>query len=69
MDPGRFPQVSNMHFVFDPARPSFHRIVSVRIGGKPLDLNQDYSVATRDYMVNGGGRSRSIDDMGHSRSC
>lgn len=52
---GRFPQVSNISFTFDPSRNSHDRIVAVQIGGKLLDVNQEYSLATRDFMVKGGG--------------
>ncbi|KAG9946451.1 Metallo-dependent phosphatase, partial [Aureobasidium melanogenum] len=51
---GRFPQVSNISFTFDPSRNSHDRIVAVQIGGKLLDVNQEYSLATRDFMVKGG---------------
>ena len=57
---GRFPQVSNIHFVFDASRPPFQRVLSVEIGGRPIDLANDYSLATRDYMVNGGGTSHLV---------
>lgn len=52
---GRFPQVSNISFTFDPSRNSHDRIVAVQIGGKPLDIDREYSLATRDFMVKGGG--------------
>lgn len=52
---GRFPQVSNISFTFDPSRKSHDRIVGVQVGGKPLDVNQEFSLATRDFMVKGGG--------------
>ncbi|KAG9596898.1 Metallo-dependent phosphatase, partial [Aureobasidium melanogenum] len=51
---GRFPQVSNISFTFDPSRSSHDRIVGVQVGGKPLDVNREYSLATRDFMVKGG---------------
>ncbi|KAG9838234.1 Metallo-dependent phosphatase, partial [Aureobasidium melanogenum] len=51
---GRFPQVSNISFTFDPSRDSHDRIVGVQVGGKPLDINREYSLATRDFMVKGG---------------
>ena len=51
---GRFPQVSGMSFVFDCRRPVGQRIVSVSIGGSPLDRQQEYTVATLDFMASGG---------------
>ena len=51
---GRFPQVSGMRFVFDPARPAGERILEVEVGGEPLDPARTYKVATNDYMLGGG---------------
>jgi len=51
---GRFPQVSGMHFLYDPNLPLGNRIQEVSIGDKPLDLNATYKVATVDYLLNGG---------------
>ena len=52
---GRFPQVSNITFAFDPSRNSQDRVVGVQVGGLPLDLNREYTLATRDFLVRGGG--------------
>jgi 2',3'-cyclic-nucleotide 2'-phosphodiesterase (5'-nucleotidase family) len=52
---GRFPQVSNISFTFDPSRSSHDRIVGVQVSDKPLDVNREYSLATRGFMVKGGG--------------
>jgi 5'-nucleotidase/UDP-sugar diphosphatase len=51
---GRFPQVSGLAFTWDPAKPPGSRIVSVTVGGKPLDDAATYRVATNDYMAGGG---------------
>jgi 2',3'-cyclic-nucleotide 2'-phosphodiesterase (5'-nucleotidase family) len=51
---GRFPQVSGMTFTFDPARPPGSRIVSVQVGGRPLDKERTYKVATNEYIYGGG---------------
>lgn len=54
---GRFPQVSNIVFTFDPSLPPGKRIPdptkNVLIGGKPLDLTKKYKLVTRDYMTRG----------------
>jgi len=53
---GRFPQVSGLHFAFDPRKEAGGRIeaASVTVGppGReaPLDLTRRYTVATSDYM-------------------
>ena len=55
---GRFPQVSGLRFVWDPARPRGKRIVSVEIragqGWAPLEDDVIYKVATIDYLRGGG---------------
>lgn len=51
---GRFPQVSNICFVFDPSKTPHNRVVDIKIGGSDLELERYYSVATRDYMAHGG---------------
>jgi 5'-nucleotidase / UDP-sugar diphosphatase len=51
---GRFPQVSGMTIEYDPRRPAGKRIVSIRIGGKPLDPNKTYRIATNDFLARGG---------------
>jgi len=51
---GRFPQVSGLSFVFSPARPAGSRVASVMIGGRPLDPNTMYTLATNDFVRDGG---------------
>ena len=51
---GRFPQVSGLTMVYDPAAPAGKRVVSVMVGGKAIDKNKTYKVATNDYIANGG---------------
>ncbi|KAI5925195.1 flagellar associated protein [Camillea tinctor] len=50
---GRFPQVSNIRFEFDASKPTGSRIVSVAIGGEPIDLERKYVLVTRGYMARG----------------
>ncbi len=54
-EPGRFPQVSGMNFTFDASRPAGKRIVEIRVGGKILDENKIYTLATSDFLVSRGG--------------
>lgn len=65
---GRFPQVSGIHFSFDPSKPGGRRCSKVKIKGKPVDLQKQYSLATRDYMVRGkdGFTSLLLDSDGGS---
>jgi 2',3'-cyclic-nucleotide 2'-phosphodiesterase (5'-nucleotidase family) len=51
---GRFPHVSGMAVVADVSKPAGSRIVSVEIGGAPLDPAKTYTVATNDFMARGG---------------
>ncbi|RMZ87958.1 hypothetical protein DV736_g4803, partial [Chaetothyriales sp. CBS 134916] len=50
---GRFPQVSNITFEFDPAKPPRRRINWVAVAGAPLDLARQYILVTRGYMGRG----------------
>ncbi|KAI9716604.1 MAG: hypothetical protein M1828_007637 [Chrysothrix sp. TS-e1954] len=50
---GRFPQVSNIKFAFDPSAAQGSRIQSVKVGHEPLDMSRSYTLATRDYMARG----------------
>ncbi|KAK1989907.1 5'-nucleotidase domain-containing protein [Colletotrichum falcatum] len=50
---GRFPQVSNIQYTFDPSKPPNSRIVSASVGGEPMDFERKYTLATRGYMGRG----------------
>lgn len=51
---GRFPQVSGVSFAVDKAKPAGERVSDVMVNGAPLDEAASYTVATNDYMANGG---------------
>ena len=51
---GRFPQVSGLKVVYEAAKPKGQRVVSVEVDGKPLDVAAKYTLATNDFMANGG---------------
>ena len=51
---GRFPQVSGIEVVFDPARPAGSRVVEVRHDGAALDPDAAYRLATNDFLGRGG---------------
>src|SRR5262249_14983128 len=51
---GRFPQISGMTVDIDPTRPPGSRVLSVTVGGVPLDPKKEYTLATNDYMARGG---------------
>ncbi|PHH90862.1 hypothetical protein CDD83_2418 [Cordyceps sp. RAO-2017] len=50
---GRFPQVSNLVYEFDPSRESGKRLTFLSIGGQDLDPEKQYTIATRGYMGRG----------------
>jgi len=54
-EPGRFPQISGMRFEYDTTKPTGSRVVSVTIGGDPLDETKTYTVATSDFLVSRSG--------------
>lgn len=51
---GRFPQVSGLTMTYDPKAPAGRRVTSVTVGGKPIEPQATYRVATNDYMLKGG---------------
>jgi 2',3'-cyclic-nucleotide 2'-phosphodiesterase (5'-nucleotidase family) len=51
---GRFLQVSGVSFTYSLEKSPGERIQSIFINGSPLDPKQKYSVATTDYLANGG---------------
>ncbi|CBS89973.1 bifunctional metallophosphatase/5'-nucleotidase [Azospirillum lipoferum] len=51
---GRFPQVSGLTMTYDPKAPAGRRLTSVTVGGKPVEPQATYRVATNDYMLKGG---------------
>ncbi|MDP1761448.1 MAG: 5'-nucleotidase C-terminal domain-containing protein, partial [Deltaproteobacteria bacterium] len=51
---GSFPQVSGLTFTYSRSAPAGARVKDVTVGGRPLDLQKEYVVATNDYLVAGG---------------
>lgn len=51
---GQFPQVSGLQVAFDASLKPGKRILSIKIDGKPIDRKTLYSLATTDYLSNGG---------------
>jgi 5'-nucleotidase len=54
-EPGRFPQVSGLKFTFDASNLPGQRITQASVGGKPVDPNAKYTIATSDFLVSRGG--------------
>ncbi|MGH9907281.1 MAG: bifunctional metallophosphatase/5'-nucleotidase [Pyrinomonadaceae bacterium] len=53
-EPGGFPQVGGLRFTFDPGRPAGSRVVSVSVNGQPLDDKKRYTLATTNFLAEGG---------------
>jgi len=51
---GAFPHVSGMTYTIDPSKLAGEKVTSILIKGQPLDINQDYVLATNDFMAAGG---------------
>lgn len=51
---GRFPQVSGITFTADLTKPAGQRVSGVTVAGKPIDPAASYTLATNDYMAQGG---------------
>ena len=50
---GRFPQVSNIQFAYNPTLPPSKRVIWVKIHDEPIDLTRKYTLSTRGYMGRG----------------
>jgi 5'-nucleotidase len=53
-EPGRFPQVSGLTYVFDATRPAGDRVTEIMVGGRPLDPKRTYTMVTTRYVAEGG---------------
>lgn len=51
---GGFLQLSGLRVTFDDRRPKGSRVVSVSVGGRPLDLRRRYTVGINNYLARGG---------------
>jgi 5'-nucleotidase len=47
-------QVSGLRYIWDPALPVGKRVVSLRVGGEPLDEHKRYRVAVNNFLAEGG---------------
>ncbi len=51
---GRFAQISGAKFSYDPSKDVGSRLISVSVGGKPLDKSASYKLAVNNYVYGGG---------------
>jgi len=54
-EPGRFPQVSGITFIFDISKPAGSRVSEIKVGGQPLNESKTYTLATSDFLVSRSG--------------
>jgi 2',3'-cyclic-nucleotide 2'-phosphodiesterase (5'-nucleotidase family) len=51
---GRFPHVSGLNVLYDPGKPAGERVIEVSRDGAALDPDATITLATNDYLGNGG---------------
>lgn len=60
---GAFPHVSGLRLRYDPKAPAGARIVAIEVGGKPLDTQARYTLATSNYLSGGGDGYALLKDL------
>jgi 5'-nucleotidase len=61
-EPGRFPQVSGIRYAYDTTLPAGARLKSITVGGRPLDDNKTYTLATSAFVAGGGDQYAMLKD-------
>jgi 5'-nucleotidase / UDP-sugar diphosphatase len=51
---GRFVAASNLTYTYDPTKEVGHRVQDVQVNGQPIDLKATYTIATSNFMADGG---------------
>lgn len=51
---GRFPQVSGLSFTYSIKEPAGSRVKTIQVDGEPIRPTGKYTIATTDYLANGG---------------
>jgi 5'-nucleotidase/UDP-sugar diphosphatase len=59
---GGFPQVSGIFLKYDLSMPPGSRITEIRVKGRPLDPEEEYTVATIDFIASGGDGYKAFGD-------
>ncbi len=59
---GGFPQVSGISLKYDLSMPPGSRITEIRVKGRPLDPEEEYTVATIDFIASGGDGYKAFGD-------
>lgn len=59
---GRFPQVSGLSFSYSPTAAPGSRVRDITIAGRPVAIDQEYTVATDDFLAAGGDGYKAFGD-------
>lgn len=51
---GAMPQISGIRLAYDPNRPAGQRIISLHVGGRPVEAERRYTLTTSNYLAGGG---------------
>lgn len=57
---GRFPHVANLTYTLDVSKPAGDRVSDIKIGGVPVDPDKEYTIATLNFIFNGGDDYRML---------
>lgn len=57
---GRFPHLANLTYTLDVSKPAGDRVSNIMIGGKPVDPDKEYVLATLNFIFNGGDDYRML---------
>ena len=58
---GRFPHVANLTYTLDASKPAGDRVSNIMIGGEPIDPEKEYTIATLNFIFNGGDDYRMLE--------
>ncbi|MCX7775825.1 MAG: bifunctional metallophosphatase/5'-nucleotidase [Spirochaetaceae bacterium] len=57
---GRFPHFANLTYTLDASKPAGDRVSNIMIGGVPVDPEKEYTIATLNFLFNGGDDYRML---------
>ena len=57
---GRFPHLAGWSYTLDASKPAGDRVSNIMVGGQPVDPNKEYTLATLNFLFNGGDDYRML---------
>jgi 2',3'-cyclic-nucleotide 2'-phosphodiesterase (5'-nucleotidase family) len=57
---GRFPHLAGWTYSLDISKPAGDRVSNIMVGGQPVDPNKEYTLATLNFLFNGGDDYRML---------